>query len=170
MARHGIMRKLPICIASILLATNFNLQAQVFSHTIKDKRVPMELITEALKGHSELVGGVIGDGLAKFVNDSISGKWNTEVISTILSSDDFRQHSTRIDTMYQMELEPDNQVKHYVVFRDVHYLGNNRFKSFRTCFTYYCTREEELRIIKRILTFAPKEIGNQIRWHRGSWE
>lgn len=152
-----------------LLLLSVEVFCQAFSQTIKDDRVPINLVNEALKGHDELIKGTISQVLSDFIDDSLLGTWNEDEIRMILSTEEFRFHSTRIDTTYAMELETNNQVKHYIVFRDIHYIGNNRFMQFRTCFTYFCNRGQEVAVIKKKITFGRKEITNQRTWGRGSW-
>ena len=142
---------------------------QAFSLSIRNESVPKELISESLNGHADLIRGETNGALKKFKEDSLSGKWNESEINEILASEEFRNHSARIDTQYAMELLEEGRVLHHVAFRDIYYLGRDRFVQFRTNFSFLCERGNNLKVLKRKIVFGPKEISTQKSWGRWAW-
>lgn len=157
-------------LAVLLLYINTAALSQIFSQSIKDDKFPKVLIDEALQGHNELIKGEVGDVLSKFKNDSLKAKWNEERIEALLASEEFRFHSARIDTQYAVLLEPNNLVMHHIYFRDICYVGNNKFKRFRITFAYLCTRGTEFKIIERELSMGIREVPSQKVWGRWVWK
>lgn len=126
-------------------------------------KVSQALIDEANSVHNSLILGVRDSFLLRYKQDTVWGTENSAFIEDALSNDKFMRHSTRIDTTVNFR-KNDAFIEIHIAFRDIYYLGNDKFTRFRLNVAFY--GEEHTDRYARRLTFHSSEVKSQSNWHR----
>jgi len=160
------MRILIIVIS--LLAPHFGMsQVDKLLKEYMDSPVFVKHKLEAYQVHKELIEGKVGSTLKLFLVDTlIADTINLQNINEALASEQFKQHSTRIDTQVTVGVFPVKFTT-MVAFRDIHYLGNNIFRRYRVNISIQWN--EKFQIVRRQVTFGHREIKSRQHWTRGAW-
>lgn len=123
---------------------------------------------EANEVHRELISGNIGPTLKLYLTDSLaSDTVNLRHIEKALANEQFRQHSTRIDTQTSTGAFPV-KFETNIAFRDIRYVGNDMFRQYRlnVCIQW----NEKFQIVRRKVTFSDgPNIKSREHWIRGAW-
>lgn len=128
--------------------------------------IPEQLKLDAHTVHACLIDGKAEGCLEGFLNDSLWADQNRLYIDSALNSVDFRKHTTRIDTSYSIGRE-NGRYECNIAFRDIHYLGGNKFLQFRLNVRFvYLQNENGIRMIYRNVFLSRKQISNQTTWTR----
>ena len=117
--------------------------------------------------HKELITGKIGPTLELYLKDTVGAdSSNLRFIKEAFACEEFRQHSTRIDTQKTTGVIPIKFTT-MVAFRDIHYLGNDMFRRYRVNVSIQW--DEKFQIVRRKLAFVARDIKSREHWTRGAW-
>ncbi len=133
-----------------------------------DELVPKELVSEAYGVHRELIHGESDTLLKLFQLDSIWGTENTQYIREARNDVRFTHHSARIDTSKAVgNHNSPKDMAAYISFRDIFYLGNNKFRSYKITVCYYGAWKSTN--VTRQITINSGIVNSREIWSRYSW-
>ena len=122
---------------------------------------------EAFQVHKELINGKVGPTLKLYLADTlVADTFNLRNVNEALASEQFRTHSTRIDTQSTVGTTPVKFTT-MVAFRDIYYLGNDMFRRFRVNVSIQW--DEKFNIVNRSVSFVPRDVKSRERWTRAAW-
>ncbi|MBI1288908.1 MAG: hypothetical protein GC178_15175 [Flavobacteriales bacterium] len=123
---------------------------------------------EAYQVHKELISGKVGPTLEMYLVDTLNAdSSNLQYINEALASEQFKQHSARIDTHVTFGGTTPVNFTTMVAFRDIFYLGNDMFRRFMVNVSIHW--DEKFQVTRREVHFIPRDVKSRESWTRGDW-
>jgi hypothetical protein len=142
--------------------------AQPADRFVFSEMVPEVLVTQAYEVHRELIHGDSDSILKLFMLDTIWGKENTQYIREARNDVRFTHHSARIDTSRHVgNHNSPKDMAAYISFRDIFYLGDNKFRSYKITVCYYGAWKSTN--VTRQITIYSGIVNSREIWSRYSW-